>query len=116
MAEPGIRIGEDGKKYDTLGLEISDNSFKLNVTKSFVQIFLETLEANPSLGMAGILFLISIIYFLAVFESLTMFHYLATLISIFFMFWISLADDARIAYKFISMGLIFMAIIVFLSI
>lgn len=104
------------KKVDSLGLEVNESSYELTTKKSVLELLTQVLEGNPAAGMAVFLVIIIFIYMMAVFHNMSIFHWLGTIICIFFILWVSFVDDARIGYKLFSISLIFMSIIIFLSI
>jgi membrane-bound ClpP family serine protease len=97
-------------------MEIKESNFDMNTKKSIFMIFASYIESNPALAMVSILLMLIFLYIMALYEKLGLFHYLGVILSLLFMFWVSLSDDARTGLKLTSIGVIFMIVIIFLSI
>jgi membrane-bound ClpP family serine protease len=107
---------EEKKVYDTLGMEIKTSSYNMVTKKSIFIIFASYIESNPALAMTSILLVLIFLYIMALYEKLVLFNYLGIISSIIFMFWVSFSDDARTGFKLVSVGVIFMVLIIFMSI
>jgi membrane-bound ClpP family serine protease len=106
---------EEKSEIDSLGMKIRQSSYEMATKKSILIIFGRYIESNPALAMTSILLVLIFVFIMALYEKLGLFHYLGVITSIFFMFWISLSDDARTGFKLTSIGVIFMIIIIFIS-
>ena len=106
---------KQGEEVDSLGIKLKRSSYEMATKKSIFIILTKYIENNPALAMAVILNILIFLYLMALFEKLTLFNYIGVIASIFFMFWVSLSDDARTGFKLISIGVIFMVVVIFIS-
>ena len=111
-----FKVAEKNGEVDSLGMKLKRSSYEMATKKSIFIIFGSYIESNPALGMATILLVLIFLQIMALYEKLVLFHYIGIISSIIFMFWISLSDDARTGYKLVSITIIFMLIIIFISI
>lgn len=110
-----LKVPDEEKEVDSLGMKIRKSSYEMATKKSILIIFASYIQSNPALAMTSILLVLVFLYIMALYEKLVLFHYIGIISSLVFMFWVSLSDDARTGYKLVSIAVIFMILIIYIS-
>lgn len=110
-----IKLGDDKPKLNSMGLEVKESTYMIQRKKSLFVTLANIFRGDMAMGLAGIFTLILISYSFFIYSRFVAFHYMALIFVIFFMFWIALTEDARVKYKLISLIVIFVLIIVYIT-